>query len=79
LSVPCGVKRDYDFATKTIFNIPIPNIFKDGDISQEACVCGIKKNTIITNSDLFRRVLLRCKPVILRLKSLETLGQGQGK
>ena len=47
MSVPCGDQRDYDFAKH--FNIPIPNIFKDVDISEEAY--SDKENTIITNSD----------------------------
>ena len=36
MSVPCGDQRDYDFAR--FFNINIPNIFKDKDISQKAFV-----------------------------------------
>ncbi len=47
MSVPCGDQRDYDFAKH--FNLPIPNIFKDADISAEAY--SDKENTIITNSD----------------------------
>ncbi|NBC58874.1 MAG: leucine--tRNA ligase, partial [Bacteroidetes bacterium] len=34
MAVPCGDQRDYDFAKH--FDIPIPNIFKDTDISKEA-------------------------------------------
>ena len=36
MSVPCGDQRDYDFAR--FFNINIPNIFKDKDISEQAFV-----------------------------------------
>ena len=34
MAVPCGDQRDYDFAKH--FNIPIPNIFDNVDISKEA-------------------------------------------
>ncbi len=34
MAVPCGDQRDYDFAKH--FDLPIPNIFKNVDISQEA-------------------------------------------
>jgi len=34
MAVPCGDQRDYDFAKH--FDIDIPNIFKDVDISEEA-------------------------------------------
>lgn len=47
MSVPCGDQRDYDFAK--YFDIPIPNIFADIDISNEAF--SDKENTIIANSD----------------------------
>ncbi|MFL2638777.1 MAG: leucine--tRNA ligase [Flavobacteriaceae bacterium] len=34
MAVPCGDQRDFDFAK--FFNLPIPNIFKDIDISKNA-------------------------------------------
>ncbi len=46
MAVPCGDERDYAFAKH--FNIEIPNIFKDIDISEKACS---DKNVIITQSD----------------------------
>lgn len=46
MSVPAGDQRDYDFAKH--FNLPIPNIFKDVDISEEAY--SDKENAIIANS-----------------------------
>ena len=47
MAVPCGDQRDYDFAKH--FKLPIPNIFKDADISKEAFVD--KETTVIANSD----------------------------
>ncbi len=47
MAVPCGDQRDYDFAKH--FDLPIPNIFKDVDISENAH--EDKGNTIIDNSD----------------------------
>jgi leucyl-tRNA synthetase len=46
MAVPCGDERDYAFAKH--FNIEIPCIFKDIDISEKACS---DKNVIISNSD----------------------------
>jgi len=46
MAVPCGDQRDYDFAKH--FNINIPNIFQDIDISKEACE---DKSAFIANSD----------------------------
>ncbi|MCM2301129.1 MAG: class I tRNA ligase family protein, partial [Flavobacteriaceae bacterium] len=52
MSVPCGDQRDYDFAKH--FELPIPNIFADVDISTEAF--SDKENTIIANSDFIDRL-----------------------
>ena len=46
MAVPCGDQRDYDFAK--FFDLPIPNIFKNVDISEEACE---DKEALIANSD----------------------------
>ena len=74
MSVPCGDHRDYDFAKH--FDIPIPNIFKDVDISQEAFVD--KDNTIIANSDFLDG--LNFKDATQRIiEELEKIGQGKGK
>ena len=48
MAVPCGDQRDHDFAKH--FDIEIPNIFKDIDITHQAHTD--KENTLITNSDL---------------------------
>ncbi|OYX25427.1 MAG: leucine--tRNA ligase [Flavobacteriales bacterium 32-35-8] len=74
MSVPCGDQRDYDFAKH--FNIPIPNIFQDADISKEAF--ADKDKIIIANSDFLNGLNYKeaTKKVI---DALEKLGQGQGK
>jgi leucyl-tRNA synthetase len=46
MGVPCGDQRDWLFAKK--YNLPIPNIFKDVDISQHA---NEDREVIIENSD----------------------------
>ncbi|MBT8234933.1 MAG: leucine--tRNA ligase [Bacteroidia bacterium] len=74
MSVPCGDQRDYDFATH--FNIPIPNIFKGIDISEEAF--ADKENTVIANSD-FLDGLSYEKAVARVIEELEKIGQGEGK
>lgn len=46
MAVPCGDERDYAFAKH--FDLPVPNIFKDTDISEKAYT---EKQAVITNSD----------------------------
>ncbi|MEO6348959.1 MAG: class I tRNA ligase family protein [Aquaticitalea sp.] len=74
MSVPCGDQRDYDFAKH--FNIPIPNIFKDVDISEEAY--GSKDNVVIANSDFLNGLDYK-KATKKAIAELEILGQGKGK
>lgn len=74
MSVPCGDQRDYDFAKH--FNLPIPNIFKDADISEEAY--SDKENTIITNSD-FLNDLNYSEATDKIIAALEEKGVGEGK
>ena len=74
MSVPCGDQRDYDFAKH--FNIPIPNIFKDADISEGAY--SDKENTIITNSD-FLDGLNYQQATDKIISALEEEGVGEGK
>ncbi|MAB56950.1 MAG: leucine--tRNA ligase [Aequorivita sp.] len=74
MSVPCGDQRDYDFAKH--FNLPIPNIFKDADISEEAY--SDKENTIITNSD-FLNDLNYSEATDKIIAALEEKGIGKGK
>ncbi|WP_034260362.1 leucine--tRNA ligase [Altibacter lentus] len=74
MSVPCGDQRDYDFAKH--FAIPIPNIFKDVDISEEAY--SDKEHTIITNSD-FLDGLSYAEATQRVIEALEKKGAGEGK
>ncbi|WP_310994070.1 leucine--tRNA ligase [Aequorivita marina] len=73
MSVPCGDQRDYDFAKH--FDIPIPNIFKDVDISEEAY--SGKENTIITNSD-FLNDLSYAEATEKIITAMEEEGVGKG-
>ncbi|MCM4159510.1 leucine--tRNA ligase [Antarcticibacterium flavum] len=74
MAVPCGDQRDYDFAKH--FDIPIKNIFKDIDISEEA-FAG-KEGTVITASDFLND--LEYKDALKKvIEELERIGQGKGK
>src|SRR5690606_37994649 len=74
MSVPCGDQRDYNFAKH--FNIEIPNIFQDVDISEEAF--ADKDSTILANSDFLDGLNYKeaTKKVI---EALEKIRQGTGK
>ena len=74
MSVPCGDQRDYDFAKH--FDLPIPNIFKDVDISEGAHTN--KENTFIANSDFLNDLSVQeaSEKAIARL---EAEGAGEGK
>ena len=74
MAVPCGDQRDYDFAKH--FDIPIPNIFKDTNISEEAFTD--KDNTVISNSDFLNDLNYK-KAVKRAIFELEKIGAGQGK
>ncbi|WGK66145.1 leucine--tRNA ligase [Croceiramulus getboli] len=74
MSVPCGDQRDYDFAKH--FDIAIPNVFEDVDISEEAF--ADKEKTIITNSD-FLNGLPYAEALTTAIAALEEIGRGQGK
>ena len=74
MSVPCGDQRDYDFAKH--FDIPIPNIFKEVDISKGAY--SDKENAVITNSDFLND--LNYKQATEKIiAALEEKGIGEGK
>jgi len=51
MAVPCGDQRDYNFAKH--FDIEIPNIFKDIDISEHAYS---EKDAILINSDFLNEM-----------------------
>lgn len=46
MAVPCGDERDFAFAKH--FDLPIPNIFANIDISEKACT---DKNVVLANAD----------------------------
>jgi len=73
MAVPCGDQRDYDFAKH--FNIPIPNIFKDIDISEQACE---DKTAVIANSDFISDMPAK-KAMKRMIYELEQRGIGSGK
>jgi len=73
MAVPCGDQRDYDFAKH--FNIEIPNIFQDIDISEQACE---DKSAVIANSEFISG--MPAKKAIKRIIfELEQNGIGKGK
>ena len=73
MSVPCGDQRDWDFANH--FNIAIPNIFKDKDISEAAYA---EKDAVITNSDFLNDLPVK-KASKLAIYEIEQKGFGKGK
>ena len=74
MAVPCGDSRDYAFAKH--FGLPIPNIFKNIDISEAPHIS--KENTYITNSEEFsnQSIVEASKAIIAKL---EQLGRGNAK
>jgi leucyl-tRNA synthetase len=73
MSVPCGDQRDWDFANH--FNIDIPNIFKDQNISEAAYA---DKDAIITNSDFLNNLTVK-KATKLAIYEIGKNGFGKGK
>ncbi len=53
MGVPCGDQRDWDFAKN--FDLKIPNIFKNADVSQNAIT---DKKLIITNSEFLNNLIV---------------------
>lgn len=74
MAVPCGDQRDYDFAKH--FEIQIPNIFADVDISQVAHT--EKEGTKIANSDFLNGLSYK-KATKLIISEMEKKGVGFGK
>ena len=73
MAVPCGDQRDYDFARH--FNLPIPNIFADVDISTQAYT---EKDVVIANSD-FLDGLKATAAIEKAIEVIESRGIGKGK
>ncbi|MEC8323444.1 MAG: class I tRNA ligase family protein, partial [Bacteroidota bacterium] len=74
MAVPCGDQRDHDFAKH--FNISIPNIFKDVDISEVAFT--EKSKTVISNSDFLDGLNFKAATKAA-IDALVSLGQGERK
>ncbi|MEC8724134.1 MAG: leucine--tRNA ligase [Bacteroidota bacterium] len=74
MAVPCGDQRDHDFAKH--FNISIPNIFKDVDISEAAFT--EKSKTVISNSDFLDGLNFKAATKAA-IDALVSLGQGERK
>ena len=74
MAVPCGDQRDYDFAKH--FDLPIPNVFQNADISE--CAFIDKDTAVITNSDFLDGLSYK-KAVKLAIYELEKIGAGAGK
>ncbi len=74
MAVPCGDQRDYDFAKH--FDIAIPNIFENVDISEAAH--ADKDGTKIANSDFLNGLSYK-KAMKLAIYELEKRGFGEGK
>ncbi|MDG2414652.1 MAG: class I tRNA ligase family protein, partial [Flavobacteriaceae bacterium] len=74
MAVPCGDQRDYDFAKH--FDLPIPNIFKNVDISQEAFTQ--KEGAEIDHSDFLSGLPYK-EALHKSILALEALGSGYGK
>jgi len=73
MAVPCGDQRDFEFAKH--FNLPIPNVFKGVDITEEAF--ADKQGTIIANSDFLNGLgYTEAKSTII--ERLESEGKGKG-
>lgn len=73
MAVPCGDQRDYDFAKH--FNLPIPSIFADQDLSEAAYT---EKDAVIANSDFLNG--LDSKAAMEKaIAAIEAKGIGQGK
>ncbi|MGS2762716.1 leucine--tRNA ligase [Sinomicrobium sp. M5D2P9] len=74
MAVPCGDQRDYDFAKH--FDIPIPNIFENADISEAAY--SEKNGTVIANSG-FLSGLPYEEATRKAIAELEAIGAGKGR
>jgi leucyl-tRNA synthetase len=73
MAVPAGDQRDFDFAKK--FDLPIPNIFENVDISEKA---EASKEAILTNSDFLNG--LSYKDAVKKvIEEIEKGGFGKGK
>jgi leucyl-tRNA synthetase len=73
MAVPCGDQRDHDFAAH--FKLPIVNIFKEVDVTEEAYT---EKEGTIAHSDFLDG--LSCKEAIsVAIQHIESKGIGKGR
>lgn len=73
MAVPAGDQRDYDFAKK--FNIPIPEIFRDADLSEKA---EVSKDAVLMNSDFLNGLNGR-EAIKVVIGEIEKRGIGEGR
>ncbi len=73
MAVPAGDQRDYNFAKA--FDLPIPNVFSDTDISEAACS---DKSVAICNSE-FLNGLCGSEAIAKAIAAIEEKGIGTGK
>ncbi|WP_245833546.1 leucine--tRNA ligase [Nonlabens spongiae] len=79
MAVPCGDERDHAFANYFSGQegmLPIKNIFKDVDVSEEAYAS--KENITITNSDFLDGMSYK-EAMAAAIAKLEEVGAGKGK
>lgn len=74
MAVPCGDQRDYDFAKH--FNLEIPNIFQDVDISEKAHTD--KENTCMAKSEFLNGLPVK-KALPHAIAELEKIGAGKAR
>lgn len=74
MAVPCGDQRDYDFAKH--FELPIPNIFENVDISEAAF--ADKEGVLLANSDFLNGLSYK-KAFKTAVYNLEQRELGYGK
>jgi len=73
MAVPAGDQRDFDFARK--FDLPIPAIFRDADLSEKA---EVSKDAVLANSD-FLNGLSGKEAMRKIIAEIEGKGFGEGK
>ena len=74
MAVPCGDQRDWDFAQH--FSLPIPNIFKEVDVSTAAYE---SKDGVVIDSSDFLTGLDYKSALKAAIAAIESRGLGQGK
>ncbi len=73
MAVPCGDQRDWEFAKH--FDLPIPNILKDEDVSEQAVEA---KEAVLANSD-FLNGMSAHEAIPTIISKMEEMGMGEGR